>query len=481
MAPVPFTRLRGPVGNGMENHPDDVLAVKRRLHRLGLYDEPDYGFTGFIDRGTTEAVKRFQRDNDLKIDGWLAPGGETERAMGGMVYVPEERDLLLPDRAVSQARELGSLPDTRTREASTRGVLKASSQVNAALGTPELQAPTSPVGRPANNNEPVREVAGRSKGAQQYPPQRQPPGNLPGPTSSQSSGKPASSVKTGQPGAGWLTAILALIGDAPTKAGNFGRPGRVEAERLVDERRASRTYSEAEREAESQYWREEGAKQLEKARRDPRNFEPADPTIELGELSSPGDWIVEGLNTFWATSGDPQGGAWTRMGNNIIAQQCREVFNTEFVEGVDVEHAHGADRDGTGERQKEELIRDRSQPPSSTKGARRPDLTWVIRDSVGKVIGRVRLQTQDVKADGTPTLREADAIEDIRQRMVDDIVDGMRKLDGPGDVAKYTADANSTCRRIFRQYLKPAASPPLRPFPSNAAENGDRLREERRR
>ncbi len=78
--------LRGEVGNGRDNDPDDVLAVKRRLNGLGLYDEPDYGFTGYIDRATEDGIKSFQKKNGLKIDGWLAPGGETETAISDLVH-----------------------------------------------------------------------------------------------------------------------------------------------------------------------------------------------------------------------------------------------------------------------------------------------------------------------------------------------------------------------------------------------------------
>lgn len=77
--------LRGEVGNGRDNDPEDVLAVKRRLNGLGLYDEPDYGFTGYIDRATEDGIKSFQKKNGLKIDGWLAPGGETEATISDLV------------------------------------------------------------------------------------------------------------------------------------------------------------------------------------------------------------------------------------------------------------------------------------------------------------------------------------------------------------------------------------------------------------
>jgi hypothetical protein len=73
--------LKGPVGNGLENDLQDVLAVKRRLNSLGLYDEPEYGFTGYIDRAMDDGLRRFQLQRGLKMDGTISPGGETETAL----------------------------------------------------------------------------------------------------------------------------------------------------------------------------------------------------------------------------------------------------------------------------------------------------------------------------------------------------------------------------------------------------------------
>jgi hypothetical protein len=45
-----FRGLFGPVGNGRENEADDVVRVKTAMRRLGYYDAPSYGMTGYIDR-----------------------------------------------------------------------------------------------------------------------------------------------------------------------------------------------------------------------------------------------------------------------------------------------------------------------------------------------------------------------------------------------------------------------------------------------
>lgn len=70
------------VGNGFKNERRDVETVKRALGGLGyLPEDPFDRPSGFIEESTTAAIKRFQEDNGLTIDGWLQPGGETEAAL----------------------------------------------------------------------------------------------------------------------------------------------------------------------------------------------------------------------------------------------------------------------------------------------------------------------------------------------------------------------------------------------------------------
>ncbi len=48
--------LRGEVGNGLSNDPEDVMAVKRQLARRGRYAMPADAPTGFIDRGMLDGI-----------------------------------------------------------------------------------------------------------------------------------------------------------------------------------------------------------------------------------------------------------------------------------------------------------------------------------------------------------------------------------------------------------------------------------------
>lgn len=71
--------IKKPVGNNMVNDGDDVLNVRKSLSALGVSrDDTD---NPIITRGLDSAIKNFQRNNDLKVDGILRPRGETESAM----------------------------------------------------------------------------------------------------------------------------------------------------------------------------------------------------------------------------------------------------------------------------------------------------------------------------------------------------------------------------------------------------------------
>lgn len=71
--------IASPVGNNLENREDDVRRVKGIFSNLGYYKRPVEN--GIIDQETDTAIHNFQKDNNLKIDGYMNPGGETEVAL----------------------------------------------------------------------------------------------------------------------------------------------------------------------------------------------------------------------------------------------------------------------------------------------------------------------------------------------------------------------------------------------------------------
>lgn len=62
--------------------PDDVLKTKTALTQTGHYQVPDFGITDIPDMGMINGLKDFQKDNGLKVDGVMKPGGPTEAKLG---------------------------------------------------------------------------------------------------------------------------------------------------------------------------------------------------------------------------------------------------------------------------------------------------------------------------------------------------------------------------------------------------------------
>jgi hypothetical protein len=76
-----FSGLRDEVGNGRTDREDDVVDVKRGFGALGRFEEPEDGPNGIIDRPLDATIRGFQRDRGLRVDGFMRPGGPTERSL----------------------------------------------------------------------------------------------------------------------------------------------------------------------------------------------------------------------------------------------------------------------------------------------------------------------------------------------------------------------------------------------------------------
>lgn len=65
-----------------DTQPDDVIKTKSALAQTGHYQVPDFGITPYPDTPMIDGIKKFQKDNGLKIDGVMKPQGPTETALG---------------------------------------------------------------------------------------------------------------------------------------------------------------------------------------------------------------------------------------------------------------------------------------------------------------------------------------------------------------------------------------------------------------
>lgn len=68
------------MGNGRANRAEDVLWLKQAMQALGRYNDRQERHP-YLDRDLHDAIRCYQRDRGLRCDGWLRPGGETERTM----------------------------------------------------------------------------------------------------------------------------------------------------------------------------------------------------------------------------------------------------------------------------------------------------------------------------------------------------------------------------------------------------------------
>lgn len=75
-------RLNGPVGTGRANQRGDVFKLQALLHREGMLDaEATGGPTGYWGNRDDQAMRDYQKEGELTVDGWAAPDGPTMKAL----------------------------------------------------------------------------------------------------------------------------------------------------------------------------------------------------------------------------------------------------------------------------------------------------------------------------------------------------------------------------------------------------------------
>jgi hypothetical protein len=74
---VPY-RLKNTLGASYNSDPDDVWVTKNNLHIVGYYQKKN-SINEYPDRELFDSIKKYQRANNLRVDGIMKPDGETER------------------------------------------------------------------------------------------------------------------------------------------------------------------------------------------------------------------------------------------------------------------------------------------------------------------------------------------------------------------------------------------------------------------
>lgn len=97
--------LKSPVGTNYRVDPNDLMDTKRALSDLGYYDVPAHrGIDDWTDDATFDGIKKFQQDNDLKVDGFMRPGGPTEQKMNIQLAAGEDGKSSPPQGNPNQQR-----------------------------------------------------------------------------------------------------------------------------------------------------------------------------------------------------------------------------------------------------------------------------------------------------------------------------------------------------------------------------------------
>lgn len=74
--------LNKTMGSNYTVDPGDIVNTKTALNQLGYYDVPPHrGIDDWTDDSMFNGIKAFQKDNILKVDGLMRPGGPTEAAI----------------------------------------------------------------------------------------------------------------------------------------------------------------------------------------------------------------------------------------------------------------------------------------------------------------------------------------------------------------------------------------------------------------
>lgn len=97
--PEPF-KLQGTVSpSGGDNTRADVAKVQTLLGKTGYLDLGQDGPSGYASPNTDKAIRDFQKDNGLQVDGVLKPGDPTIAKLGGLLGGGRQANSFMPRRA----------------------------------------------------------------------------------------------------------------------------------------------------------------------------------------------------------------------------------------------------------------------------------------------------------------------------------------------------------------------------------------------
>jgi hypothetical protein len=79
-------KLKRPMDEYTNVDPGDIVNAKQASRDLGYYQPPIGNTIGaWVDNKLFDCIRNFQRDNRLKVDGVMKPGGPTEAAINAKI------------------------------------------------------------------------------------------------------------------------------------------------------------------------------------------------------------------------------------------------------------------------------------------------------------------------------------------------------------------------------------------------------------
>lgn len=74
--------LKKAMGTNYVVDPGDIVNTKKALNQLGYYNVPPHrGIDDWTDDAMFDGIRKFQKDNGLKVDALMRPGGPTETSI----------------------------------------------------------------------------------------------------------------------------------------------------------------------------------------------------------------------------------------------------------------------------------------------------------------------------------------------------------------------------------------------------------------
>ncbi|MTI11334.1 peptidoglycan-binding domain-containing protein [Curvivirga aplysinae] len=82
-----YFNLKSTLSSNSPANPEDTLKTKETLNKLGYMEIPSYGLDDIPDKSLIDGIKKFQKDRNLKVDGIMKPGGETENELNKITHI----------------------------------------------------------------------------------------------------------------------------------------------------------------------------------------------------------------------------------------------------------------------------------------------------------------------------------------------------------------------------------------------------------